>query len=625
MPRHKILRKKGAGSYERAPQAASLWSVSALGLLLVVGTLFLYGPVAQHDFINYDDHEYVTKNPHVTEGLSWQTVQWSLTATEQWNWHPLTWISHAIDCELFGLNASYHHVTSVVLHSFAALVLFFFLLNATSAAEPSFVVAALFAWHPLNVESVAWVAERKNVLSTFFFFLTLLAYCRHVRRPRLGSLVVVVLAFVLALASKPMAVSLPFVLLLLDYWPLRRMEGWTKADASSNIPQQPPSRLVLEKAPLFALAAASCAVTVWAQSRGAVQNLVKFPLVTRFENALYSYILYICKTFWPARLALFYPHPGIFLPAWKPALGGLLLCAISVAVWIQRTARPYLLVGWLWFLVTLVPVIGIVQVGKQGMADRYAYQPVIGLFLMIVWLAFDFLKRATPLSASRWLLLMFAPALLALLVVASRQLGYWKNSVNLWTHTLAVTNSNLLAETKLAYALLDQGDTEEAMSHFINAERIDPNDLLARLNLGVFYSRKGRLKEGIQELEAVVRLTDGRALSTEDRGYRSSALIDLAFADVLSQQFDQALSNLEALDRFDPSAVDRTIRNVQDSLANTPVEANYLNLSLLLRVRGKNQEAASLLRQVVTGNPGYNKARDLLEFLDDRSQREGAH
>lgn len=615
MPSQRALRKKQSAGHAQPLQTSNVTSVAALGLLLVIGTALLYSPARHNDFINYDDREYVLNNPHVTWGLGWETVRWSLTATEQSNWHPLTWISHALDCQFFGLDPAYHHMTNVAMHSLAALLLFLFLQNATKMVVPSFLVATLFAWHPLNVESVAWVAERKNVLCTVFLFLTLIAYERHSRRPRRWTLVTVAVAFVLALASKPMAVSLPLLLMLLDYWPMQRVAGWTPVSAFSRYPQQKPWPLLREKLPLLALSAVSCVVTIWAQSHVAVQKLTNFPVAVRLENALYSCALYIQKTFWPAKLALFYPHPGISLPVWKWALAALSLVVISVAAWTQRKTRGYLLVGWLWFLIALIPVIGIVQVGIQGMADRYAYQPVVGLFLMVVWLAFDFFTRSFRQTASRYLLLSFVPVLLVMLALTSRQLRYWESSVTLWTHTLQVTSSNSVAEVRLAYALVDLGNNEEAISHFINAERIDPNDLSARVNVGAFYASQGHLKEGIQELEEAVRLTDNRPLSPEEQGYRCSALVDLAFAQALSQEFDKAFSNLETLDRTNHSVVDHLVEQIQGSLVNSPAEPKYLDLCLLLSVRKKNEEASSVLDGALRDHPEYSKARELLRFL----------
>jgi hypothetical protein len=379
-------RKKRAIKASSSSQAQKhpTWLIALLASLLVAGTVVLYSPVRRHAFITYDDYDYVLNNSHVNEGLNRQSVLWALISTQQANWHPVTWLSHALDCQLFGLNAGGHHLTSLAIHALNVLLLFILVRQATGAVGCSFVVAAFFAWHPFNVESVAWVSERKNLLSTFFLLLTLGAYGWYVRKPQLKRFLLVIAFFLLALASKPMAVSLPFVLLLLDYWPLQRIAGWT-ARAEESAPQRPFARLLLEKWPLFALSAASCAVTLWVQKAGgAVDSLQVVPWGARLSNAVYSYVIYISKTFWPSGFAVLYPlHQR--MPFSKPGIAMLLLCAVSAAVWKQRVTQPYLPVGWLWFLGTLIPVIGVVQVGQQAMADRYAYVPLIGIFIIVAW------------------------------------------------------------------------------------------------------------------------------------------------------------------------------------------------------------------------------------------------
>jgi tetratricopeptide (TPR) repeat protein len=588
----------------------------ALGFLLVAGTLVLYSPVRGHDFINYDDHEYVVDNPHVTAGLTWRTIRWSLTSREQSNWHPLTWWSHALDYELFGPDAGDHHLTSVAIHALNALLLFLLLLRAGGAVTLSFVVAALFAWHSFNLQSVAWVAERKNLLSAFFFLLTLGAYGWYARHPRLKSFAVVAGVFVLALASKPMAVTLPFVLLLLDYWPLQRIAGWIEPSSQLAQPQEPIGRLLLEKLPLFALSAASSALTVWAQRTGGWRSLQAFPFGARLENALYSYLIYIWKTFWPSAFALFYPHPGILLPAWKPLLAAVLLCAICIAVWVQRKNHPYLIVGWLWFLGTLFPTIGVIQVGDQAMADRYAYLPIIGLFLIAVWGAVDFFDRWHAPKWARW-----ASAIVILAIVSSitfQQLTYWEDSVAIWSHTLEVTARNPLAEKKLALALSARGDTEAAIAHFLDAEKLDPNDITDHVTLGVLYASRGNLPDGMQEFQTVVRLTDGKELTDEDRKLRCSALLDLGFAYTTSKDYAGALTSFRGANQSEPELLDRTLQTLNRSLAAQPSEGNYMKLSLIMRAQGKGREAASVLEEAIKADPRYTNAQELLNFLNSR-------
>lgn len=602
--------KKTRGSH--AKRRVSTISLT-LAALLVVGTLVLYSPVREHDFINYDDPEYVLNNPHVTAGFSWQTVTWSLASREQSNWHPVTWWSHALDYELFGSDAGDHHLVSVVIHSLNALLIFLLLHRLGGGAWESFFVAALFAWHPFNVESIAWVAERKNVLSTLFFLLTLAAYARYTHKSNWKSYCAVVVLFVLALASKPMAVTLPFLLLLLDYWPLQRAAGWIPPASQFQIPQKPVRQLILEKLPLFALSAASSAVTIWAQKVGGWRSLQAFPFPVRLENAIVAYAVYIWKTLCPYRFALFYPHPGSSLPWWKPALAAAILPAISITVWVQRKPRPYLIVGWLWFLGTLFPTIGIVQVGDQAMADRYAYLPTIGLFVMIVWSIDAFFDRIHLHVSARWAVAGVVLAILGTLTL--RQLKYWEDSVTIWSHTLEVTGANPLAERKLALALASCGDSSDAMTHFLNAVRLDPDDISAHVTLGVLYANQGQLDDGIREFQAVARVTDGKELSDEDTKIRGSALLDLGFAQASSKQFAEAVRNVQSANMCTPDLVDRTGQALSRSLATKPSEENYVRLALVKRAQGKPQEAASLLNEAIQMNPGYTSVQQLLNLL----------
>jgi len=597
----------------------SLLRIIGMGFLLVVATFVLYGAVGNHEFINYDDKEYVLDNPHVTAGLSWDTVRWSLTANEQANWHPMTWLSHALDCQLFGLDAGYHHIDNLIIHALNVLLLFLLLQQATGMVGRSFLVAALFAWHPFNVQSVAWVAERKNLLSTLFYLLTLAAYAWYARNPQLRRLAAVVGIFVLALASKPMAVTLPFVLLLLDYWPLQRFAGWKTVSSRLSIPQQPLWRLLVEKVPLFLLSAVSCVITVWAQrSGGALRSLQIFSLATRVENALHSYGIYIARTFWPSGLSVFYPLTGISIPLWKPALALVLLSAISIVVWRQRVTRPYLLAGWLWFVGTLVPVIGIVQVGDQAMADRYAYLPLIGLFIVIVWGAFDFfdLRRV---GMVRWGIATIV--LSALCVVTSQQIGYWQNSATIWSEALRITDGNLQVEKQLANALVMSKQTDQALLHLVNITRLDPTDITAHVNLGACYATQGRIQEATQEFKEVVELTDHPDLSPDDRKFRTSAFLNLGFAYTRSKDYANALMNFRGASEFDAPMVDGMIADFDQTVASTPSQSSYLTLSLLLRSRGKDIQATSILEDAIRVNPEYLDCKDLLSYLNARQNK----
>ncbi|MGC2246922.1 MAG: hypothetical protein WA609_09995, partial [Terriglobales bacterium] len=384
-----------------------------LSLLLAAAVLLCYLPAAHNGFLNYDDDAYITNNPHVRAGLTWATVEWAFTTYDAANYHPLTWLSHALDCQFFGLNSSGHHEVSVLLHAANAILLFLLLLRATGFAGRSFFVAALFALHPVNVESVAWAAERKNVLSMLFFLLALHAYIWYTRRPRAGRYAIIVLLFVLALLSKPQVITFPFLLLLFDYWPLRRMTwggvalqrgdnesllnaasagGGTTLTREPLFPEPPKQSvrwLIVEKIPFVLLSAASAVITMKAQrAGGAVQSLSQYSPLLRCETAVISYVRYLGKAFWPSKLVALYPHPTSLYPKWQVIAAFLLLALITIIV-LRYRSRRYLTFGWLWFLGALVPMLGLVQVGSQAMADRYAYIPFIGLFVTFTWLAAD--------------------------------------------------------------------------------------------------------------------------------------------------------------------------------------------------------------------------------------------
>ncbi|HLM79726.1 MAG TPA: hypothetical protein VK302_03745 [Terriglobales bacterium] len=431
-----------------------------LGALLVLATLLLYGRVTHHEFLDYDDSQYVTKNVHVRTGLNLGNVVWAFASFHEANWHPLTWLSHQADCQLFGLNSGSQHLVNVALHATNVLLLFLLLQRATGALWRSLLVAALFAVHPLNVETVAWVAQRKSLLSTLFSLLTIAAYGWYVRRPDWNRYLVIVAAFSLALMSKPMAVSLPLVLSLLDYWPLERYE---------DLPfRRRWVRLSIEKLPLLLMSAASSAVTVVAQrSGGAVAETSALPLSVRLENAIVSYVAYIGRMFWPAKLSVFYPHPQHSLPWSDVIAAAVILVAITIAVLYFHRAR-YLAMGWFLFVITLIPVIGIVQVGSQAMADRYAYIPCIGLFIIIAWglggvVYATVSTRIVAVVAALCLILAFAAA-------TSRYLSYWQNGVKLFTQARIVAGRpDPMIEEALADAMVSAARVDEAFQHYREA------------------------------------------------------------------------------------------------------------------------------------------------------------
>jgi len=459
------------------PAGASSATVWVLGLLLAIVTVVLYLPVHSYPFINFDDNRYVVDNPHIRNGVNLSLAKWALLHSYLYNWHPLTWFSHALDIQMFGLDAGWHHEVNVLLHALNAALLFWVLRRATGRAGPSFVVAALFALHPINVETVVWIAERKTLLSTTFFLLALGAYRWYARRPGLDRMAVVALLYGLGLMAKPQVITLPFVLLLWDYWPLGRM--FSSSPTSTDIPSRSLRALVKEKLPLFFICLVDAAITLIAQ-HAASGPAGPYTLPVRFGNALVSYARYLWLAVWPTKLAILYLHPLNTLRWWQIGAASAFLLAISALVYLRRRQR-YLVVGWLWFLGTLVPMIGVIQVYLQGMADRYAYVSFIGLFLMVCWAAADWaeqrhLSRAVLPAAS-------VAMLLALSLLTYRQIQYWHDDITLWTHTLQVTHRNWVAEEYLGTALRAQGQGDAALNHFYRAyadmTRRDPDVYLS--------------------------------------------------------------------------------------------------------------------------------------------------
>ena len=470
-----------------------------LAVAVAVATAAVYWQVSRYEFVNFDDDDYVTGNVHVQRGLTWEGIRWAFTTNHASNWHPLTWLSHALDCECFGRNAGGHHAVSVLLHVANTVLLFWVLRRMTGATWRSAGVAALFGVHPLHVQSVAWVAERKDVLSGLFWMLALWGYVRYVERPTRGRYAMVVGWYAMGLMAKPMVVTLPFVLLLLDYWPLGRTR-WRRSVVGNN----PPVRfgeLVREKVPFFALAAVSCGVTIWAQWR-AINSLERLPLGARMANAVVSYVWYMEKAVWPSGLAVFYPYR-----VWPPGaviMAGAILVAVSGVV-IRRVRRePHLAVGWFWFLGALAPAIGLVQVGSQSMADRYTYLPLIGLFIMLCW---SVPSRAMERRSLKVITGVAAAAVLAACAALSRvQVKYWKDSETLFRHALDVTRDNWLAHDGLGVAFEQAGRIPEAIAQYEQALRIKPDFVEAHNNLGYALVKSGRMPEAIRVFENALRI-----------------------------------------------------------------------------------------------------------------------
>jgi len=462
-----------------------------LSLVLVVVTLALYWPATGYDFIVFDDDQYVSGNSWVNQGLGCASLKWAFTSFYAANWHPLTWISHMLDCSMHGLFAGGHHLTSIVLHSLNTLLLFLLLKSLTRSLWPSLLVAALFGWHPLHVESAAWVAERKDVLSTLFLLLTIWAYSWYVDRPTIRRYALALAAFALGLMSKPMLVTLPGVLLLLDFWPLNRL-------AAASFPDQSGARkiylkLFMEKLPFFVLSLAACVVTVMAQrSGGAIKDFQEVSGWMRVLNAPLACVRYVGKTICPVNLSVFYPLPSE-LPVVAGFSSALALALVSYLIFRRRSQSPWLIVGWLWFLGTLFPVLGLVQIGSHAMADRYAYVSAIGLFVMFAW-SLHCWVRGRP-SARAWGLGIATVPLLVCVWLTPIQLAYWQDSIALFTHALSVTKNNAVAHNNLGVGLANAGKTAEAISHYAEALRIKPDYVFAHYNLGVELAAAGKLDQ----------------------------------------------------------------------------------------------------------------------------------
>ena len=522
---------------------AEVWRFLLL-VAIMLATLAVYAPVKQHPFINLDDQPYVVHNPHIQQ-LNWETVKWSFTTFHAANWHPLTWLSHAADYHFFELNARRHHEMNLLLHTLNAMLLFWVLSQATGFVNRSFVVAALFALHPINVESVAWIAERKNLLSMFFFLLALGAYRWYASKPQIGRYLAVALLFALGLLSKPQIITLPFVLLLWDCWPLQRLAvrsslfAFSQGTAPSisgeeriaNGEQRPGQErslgwLVLEKLPLLALAAASAVITMRSQAAaGTMSGAVNtFSFAARLGNTVLAYVRYLGDAFWPTRLAFFYPHVRGPLPAWRVAGSAVLLLLITWLAFASK--RRYLIVGWLWFLGTLVPMIGLVQVGSQAMADRYAYLPFIGLFIAICWGIADTVDD-WPLVRI-WLPASALAVLVLLSVATQHQLSYWSDDLTLWTHSAEVVKNNWMAESMIGEDLLRQDDRDSAIPHFRAAEAMEPLSPFPHLHIGIYEVEHQHPREALQELQQVIDLTEPFAKYTPV--IRDNALVYMSYA-----------------------------------------------------------------------------------------------
>ena len=629
-----------------------------VSIVLLIVIIVPYRQVLNFDFVCYDDDTYVVKNQNIQQGITPKTIKWSFTTFYEANYHPLTWLSHMVDYKLYGLNAAGHHWTNVIFHMANTLLLFFVLKLMTGHIWKSCFVAALFALHPLHVESVAWVAERKDVLSTFFGFLTMGAYYRYVKKTGVKNYLWVILFLTLGLMAKPMLVSLPFVLVLMDFWPLKRFqftnnsilpsESKTRLDIKTNY------RLILEKIPLFVPVAISCVLTFLAQKNaGAVKALRGLAVNDRIANALVSYVNYVLKMFWPGKLAVFYPHPENTLPVWKVFGAALLLAGSCFAALKAAKKYPYIAVGLFWYLVTLVPVIGLVQVGEQAMADRYTYIPLIGLFIIVTWGGSELFKKW---HYQNILLGVLSVAVLsALTMCTSYQLRYWKNAITLFEHAIKVTKNNYMGQNNLgvAYAPVD---IDKAISHYKEALKIQPNCSLALYNLGTAFSDKKNYSEAYVYLTKAIKLNPKRtearmnlanisyiqgrfdeAVSQYNKILKiypgdANALYNLAYAMSAQGKLDEAVSHYEEALRIDPQnsnahynlgnillndgQIKEAFMHFREVIRINPDDARaYNKLGLILLKQGKYKRASVFFKKALQLNPGFSEARAKLDML----------
>jgi tetratricopeptide (TPR) repeat protein len=606
-------------------------------VLLIVFSLIAFGRILGNDFTNFDDNIYITENNHIKAGLNSETIKWAFSAVVSSNWHPLTLLSHALDWSLFGANASGHHLVNLLLHIGSVLFLFFFLEKTTKSLWPSAFVAALFALHPLRVESVAWAAERKDVLSMFFGMATLYVYALYVEEHKLSRYFLCLTLFALGLMAKPMLVSLPFVLMLLDFWPLGR---WQQALAPVKVPAAASERsekkktkqrkddstkekkistpltsrspiirsLLWEKAPFIFLTTFSSIVTIWAQSKGgAVASMEQLSFLARVLNATMSYISYIYKIFWPVDLAVFYPYEDPFLQL--PVAGALLiLIAITIIVIYTIKKLPFLFVGWFWYLGTLIPVIGLVQVGRQAMADRYTYLPSIGIGIMLAWGIVYLLPKE---KLRKIILIPAAVIVLSVLTFLTwQQCGYWKNGIELFNHTLHVTKNNDLAHYNLANSLDEQGKVEEAIVHYREAIAINPYHDSAHCNLGASLATQGKTEEAITHYLVAIKINPlqyaahsnlGIALAAQ--GKNKEAIAHYLAAIKINPDYADAHYNLANL-LLKQGQIDQAISHYLEAVKLNPDHDNaHYNLADVLVKQGNIDQAIEHFRKAVRINP----------------------
>ncbi|MBC2716515.1 MAG: tetratricopeptide repeat protein [Desulfobacteraceae bacterium] len=642
---------------------SSSFRKTIIPIFIIAVTLFVYWNIQSFDFINFDDDQYVAENQFVQKGISLDNIKWAFGFSKEainFYWHPLTWISHMTDCHFFGLNAGMHHLTSLLIHIFNTLLLFFIFHQMTGAFWRSALIATLFAVHPINVDSVAWIAERKNVLNTLFWMITMLAYIYYARRPGFRRYLLIIIPFMLGLASKPMLVTLPCVLLLIDFWPLGRMnlfQSGNHFDLDSgrlSFQEIPVRHLILEKIPLFILSFITVGISVL--SVHITQQIVPddaIPMSLRTANALVSYIKYIVKIIWPHDLAVFYPFPAA-IPAWQPAAAGLILTGISIGILLKIKKAPYLLTGWLWYLGTLFPVIGIFQQGLwPEMSDRWAYVPQIGLFIIFSWGSFAIISRV---PRHKTIVSFLTPAIIiALMLVSRHQASYWANSATLFRHNLDVTENNPVAHFYLGAALATNGQIDQAIDHYYQSLALKESDEVHN-NLGNALAQKGQIDQAIKHINIALKKNplNHQALNNMgnvflEMGEPDNAIIYFNRALHAAPQITEIHNNIgnallqknmpnEAISHFniilndDPyhieaninmgvalirlNRIDAAITHYQAALKAAPEIAEaHNNLGVLLLQKGQSDEAKTHFETAIRLRPGYANARSNLEKL----------
>jgi tetratricopeptide (TPR) repeat protein len=591
-----------------------LLSKIAIIIFLTVSTLAIYWQIGGHEFIRFDDQIYLIENPYIRNGFSFSTVKWAFTSVYAANWHPLTWLSHMLDVQLFGMRPAGHHLGNVFLHILNAMLLFLLLSRSTGALWKSAVVAMLFALHPLHVESVAWASERKDVLSTLFWFLTLYFYTRYSELPGRKFYITTLCVFTLGLMSKPMLVTVPIVMLLMDYWPLKRLhfDGRTSPSLSTR-------HLLIEKLPFLLLAIISCGITYYAQQSGnAMTELAASPLSERLSNAAISYISYLIKTFWPVNLSVFYPY-NMNIPVWQSICAFVLLTIISVLVCMKHTRYPYLTIGWFWFLLTLIPVIGVVKVGLQSMADRYTYIPLTGIFIMSVWGMSDFVNRAK----FRFNVLPYLAAITFIACGAStwHQLGYWRTTKVLFSHADQAVQNNYMALYILGGELEKEGLLDEALEAYNRSVSIAPWYEYAKINRDIILLHQGRLDAAaVKYSEKVLQHPDsvsgyislGVVMALQNRLEEAEKYFKSALA--LYPQSEEAHYNL-ALTLSRAGRLDEAILHYRKTLEISPKDLNTLNnLGVTLANQGKIDEAVEIFSTALQIKSDFFDARNNLEL-----------